>query len=261
MNRKDLYDKLEELAPLELQDSWDNSGPQIETGRGEIKRVLAAMEITYDVIDEAEAMGADMIITHHPLFFSPVKSLSEDEIPGGYALRLIRAGISVYSMHTCYDNAPRGMNDLILEAVGASVKGCAKDSEGRDIPCLKMGRLREPRTLSEIFSDLGDYLLCPDMRLSGTGDDEVSVIAVCTGAGGSFWKEALDAGAELFITGEIRHHEAQPASELGLNIISAGHWGTEHIFSEALRTFFENNVSGVQLVESTVAADPFIHNS
>ena len=125
MNRNELYEKLEELAPLELQDSWDNSGPQIETGRGDVRRVLAAMEITYDVIDEAEAAGADMIITHHPLFFAPLRNLKEGDIPGSYALKLARAGISVYSMHTSFDNAPRGMNDMILEAVGAEVSGCA----------------------------------------------------------------------------------------------------------------------------------------
>ena len=114
MNIKDVKAVLNHIAPLSLQEEWDNSGMQIDTGREEINKILVSLEITSEVIEEAIAAKAQMIVTHHPLIFHPVKRIQVDDVVGNYILRLIRAEIPVYSAHTCFDSAPGGNNEYIL---------------------------------------------------------------------------------------------------------------------------------------------------
>ncbi|MBQ4505710.1 MAG: Nif3-like dinuclear metal center hexameric protein [Firmicutes bacterium] len=257
MDKHLFYERLDELAPLELQDEWDNSGVQIDCGNDEVKMVLAALEISFDVIDEAVSKGADMILTHHPLFFEPLKSIDSNELSGAYSQRLIRAGISVFSMHTNFDNAPYGMNDMILEELGAEVEGCALDERGEEIPCLKMAVFPEAVSVEGISSRLHEILEYQS-PISITGDTSAMAdrIALCTGAGGCFWKDALRNGAQLFITGEIKHHEAGPARECGLNVIAAGHWGTEWLFSDFMKLWAEQRCPEIELIPSELRCDP-----
>lgn len=113
MKLYDLINRLDSIVPEETQESWDNSGIQINCGNREIRRALVALEITFEVIEEAVREKADMIITHHPLIFTGLKSVDADEVRGRYIIDLINNGISVYSLHTNFDKAPGGNNDYI----------------------------------------------------------------------------------------------------------------------------------------------------
>ncbi|MDR0357520.1 MAG: Nif3-like dinuclear metal center hexameric protein, partial [Clostridiales Family XIII bacterium] len=115
---KALIEAIEGFAPLDLQEDWDNSGWQINLGREQIARATVALDITNAVIAEAKVLRADLILTHHPLFFVPVKRIDSGDIVGRYIAELISAGIGVYSAHTSFDSAPGGMNDALAALLG-----------------------------------------------------------------------------------------------------------------------------------------------
>ena len=120
MEKELFLNVLNDIAPLSLQEEWDNSGVQIAFGDREISRVLVALEVTKDVIREAKREHCDFILCHHPLLFLPVKCIEPEFTVGAYIQELIRAEIGVYAAHTCFDKAPGGNNDYLMKALGCA---------------------------------------------------------------------------------------------------------------------------------------------
>ena len=257
----ELLSSVHAIAPLGLAADWDNCGMQIDLGREEVHKILVALEITSAVIREASDCGADMIISHHPLLFNPVRNVSRDKIPGRYMIDLIQKGISVYSAHTSFDAAEGGNNDYIAEKAGmGQVENLVMHLPGRDVEAFgRMGVLPETITLREMGDRLKDALNLHQIRLVGDPKTPIKKVAVCTGAGGRQELEtALYNGCDLFITGDVRHHEALDALELGICMIDAGHFGTEAIFTENFAKKLRELTGGqVEIVESAVNTDPF----
>ena len=257
MKTSELLYVLEKIAPLQLQESWDNSGMQIDLGTEEISRVLVALEITSEVIEEAILKQADMIVTHHPLLFNAVKKLRADDVTGNYIMRLVRAGISVYSSHTCFDAVGGGNNDYLMYKLGLQ-KVFRLPIPGTDISeprIARMGEYSQPLFFSEFCKRVSHVLGDPGgIKVSGTPEHLIQKVALCTGAGGEYWYAAYVNGADVYLSGDIKHHEAQAAREVGICLIDAGHFGTEWLFvpnmAEQLRrqcgaelTVFETSVN------------------
>ncbi|NLV70003.1 MAG: Nif3-like dinuclear metal center hexameric protein, partial [Clostridiales bacterium] len=118
MKMTDWLQLMDEIAPLSMQEEWDNSGLQIDYGNEEVERILVALEITGDVIEEAISKKTNMVVVHHPLIFDPIQTIRFHEIEGDYIIRLIRNGISVYAAHTCFDSARNGNNDRLMSLLG-----------------------------------------------------------------------------------------------------------------------------------------------
>ena len=215
---------LNDIAPLSLQEEWDNSGMQIDCGSKEISRILLALEVTNRVIDEAIREKCDMILCHHPLLFNPVRSITPDFTVGSQILRLIKNGISVYAAHTCFDKTPGGNNDYLMKAIGCSFP---EELAGG---IARIGRLDKPVTFDEFISDVNAACGYEGLKIQGEDDKEIHTVAVCTGAGGEYLYEAFRQGADVFVSGDIRHHDAQAAKDLGICLIDAGHYGTEWQF-------------------------------
>ena len=227
MKKQVLLDILNKIAPLSLAMDWDNCGMQIELGKDDIDKVYVALEVTDEVIKHAAYLGCDIIITHHPLIFSDIALTSVDvrkPLDRNIA-ELIRRGIEVYASHTCFDAAPGGNNDYLCGMLGIN------NVEPICGGVARIGRLDDPVRLGDFEKTVFEKLGKPVGFLCGGDQNKmIRTVALCTGGAGEFWPDAAAAGADLYITGEIKHHEAAYMKQTDMAYIAAGHAGTEWIF-------------------------------
>lgn len=230
-----IYDFINERAPFETQVAYDNSGLLVGHPQQTVTGVHFALDVTHTVIDDAIRFGANLIVTHHPLMFSPVKRLVETDYEAGLLCRLIREGISLISAHTNLDQAPGGVNDALSDAIGLiNVTG-----EG----FLRVGDLPAPLAASELAAsisrNLGDVV-----RIMGDPRRIISRVGLCSGSGSDEWQAAAAMGAQAFLTGEAKHHHALAAADAGVVILEAGHHATEKpgifVLANALQSWMDS---------------------
>ena len=255
MKIDDFIKLMEDICPGELAEEWDNSGIQIQVGSN-VTKVLVTLEVTDQVVNEAVDNNVDMIVTHHPLFFGEFNQITEDVLPTKYAISLINNGISVYSTHTNFDSMEGGNNDYFANLIGVPKE---------DIESLGLLRIANisPISVKDMANGIIDNLDIPreKIRLIGDSQAQVRKIAWCTGAGADFIMDALDNGVDLFITGDVKYHEAMTIKEFGLNCLDVGHFGSEKIFTpnmgNILREALANIEDGPEIIESQMDEDPF----
>ena len=245
---------MEEIASPELASEWDNSGVQINTGKKEIKRILIALEIISDIINEAKIKNVDLIITHHPLLFSPLHKIDCNTIVGNYVVELINAGISVYSLHTNFDEAEGGNNDYIAYILKlTNVKKFGGNSIG------SAGELFATMPFEKVCGLVKDSLELEYMNVVGNPPVPIRKVGVCSGAGSSreMIDEAVNLGCELYITGDVRYHDARYALEKGICLIDAGHYDTEKFFVKNLAAKLAGTIgSEVEIISSELNINP-----
>lgn len=236
MKAYELIAWLEEHHPPKAAEEWDNVGLLVGRDDKEISHVFLALDLTEEVLAQAVAAGADMILTHHPMIFSGIKQINNHTYTGRRILELIRQDIPYYAMHTNYDVL--GMADLsaeYLKLTDTKVLSVTMEDGERTEGFGRVGRLPEKMTLRACAEHVKACNGLADVRLYGDPDREVEIAAVCTGAGKSMISDAMQAGAEVYITGDIDHHTAIDTVAEGLALIDAGHYGTEYIFAEGMK--------------------------
>lgn len=221
MKLKYIFDELCRLAPLGLQMDFDNSGFQIGHMDAEVSRVLLSLDVTEAVIDEAIASKADLIVSHHPLIFRPLRSLNGDDLVGRKVLRLAENRIALISMHTNLDIADGGVNDVLLKTLGVAPLG----KFGEDL-CGRYGELSEPCALEDFLQRVQSALGVNGIKFM-RGGREVRRIGVLGGAGADYMQAALSVGCDTFVTADIKYHEYLNARDFGLNLIDADHYCEE----------------------------------
>lgn len=236
---------LEQEYAKEYACDWDNVGLLAGRRDKEVKKILLALDATDEVVRMAAEQKADMLITHHPMIFSPMKRVTDEDMNGRRLISLIQHDIACYAMHTNYDT--RGMADLAAGMLGlleCTVLEEVRDGEGIG----RIGRFSEAMTLEKCAKLVKDVYQIPSVRIFGAPDTMVRLAAVCPGAGKSTMGNALRAGCEVYITGDIDHHTGIDAVDQGLCIIDAGHYGIEHIFINDVRDYLEKVLVGVQMM-------------
>lgn len=237
---EDIINFLKNRFPEELQESWDNVGLMAGDESLEINKALICLDVTSDVVKEAIDFGADLIISHHPLIFSPLKNITEDGAVGSMLLQLIKNGIAVYSMHTNFDKADGGLNDILSEKLGLINVRKYKEEElmgrdGKNVDNIgRVGMLEFPMAFDDFADFVKASLDCRAMKVFGSGEETVQTIAICSGGGGNMLPAAYNSGADVYLSGDLGHHHAQTAAEMGLNLIDAGHFETENIICDFL---------------------------
>lgn len=243
----DIIAEMEKLAPPCLAEAWDNPGLLLGDETKTVSRVFFCLEVNSETLRQAQAFGANLIISHHPLIFKPLPRIIESEPTGRLIRAMIKNDIALYSMHTNFDKAGGGMNDLLAQTLGLEEIRHYTDKECTDSfgnPTENIGRvgiLEPPMTLEDFADFVRATLDCKALRFVGNPDEEISVVALCSGSGGSLMTNALHADADVYLTGDVGHHDAQLASEIGLNIIDAGHFETENIICGFLTEYFADN--------------------
>ncbi|RYZ04439.1 MAG: Nif3-like dinuclear metal center hexameric protein [Myxococcales bacterium] len=236
---------LERLAPLSFAESWDNVGLLVEpapSSAAQVSRALLTIDLEPQVLQEALALGAQLIVAYHPPLFQGLKRLRCSAPSERVAVQAVAAGLFVFSPHTALDAAPGGVNDWLLDAFGGA--------ELKREPCLphpadsrfgagRFLRLPQPMTLAEAASRLKGQLGVPQLRVAAAAEHAggaalIRNVAVCAGAGGSVFEKL--SGFDLFVTGEMRHHDVRARVQSGSSVVLSEHTHTERGY---LRTFAE----------------------
>ncbi len=241
---------METVAPKTLALSFDNVGLLVSPANDEIRRVLVALDCSDAVANEAVAGGYDLVLTHHPRFFSPVQRILRDDPATSAVYTLIRGGVGLFAAHTNWDAAEGGVNDTLCEMLGVRITGAIDDGVGR------VGTLPEPITL-RAFAQCVKDVLCANISLVGAETRRVERVAVLGGSGSSAILPAREAGADVLVTGEIAHHHAQDAESIGLAVIAAGHYETERVALVPLIARLQSAENDVQYTLSRADASPF----
>lgn len=255
MIKSEFYNMMEGLCPNDLAEDWDNCGIQINTEKKHVDKVLTALDITDSVIDEAISKSCDMIVTHHPMTRAGMKRVDYNNFMGKYCIRLINAGISVYSCHTSFDKIAGGNNDYLATLIGLE----NISNFDRDNGFCRKGCFESPLLPVEIIKLLEEKLCVSSkyFRFIGKADRKISKVGLCTGGGSDFIEDAFEEGCELFITGDVKYHFAQDAKAMGIAVIDAGHFGTEKIFADNMaEQIMKKNC--VKVVNSTIDINPYL---
>lgn len=256
---REFSDACEVLWPASTASEWDRPGLSLGSFQASVSAVLLSVDVTAEVLDEAESLGANLIFSHHPLLLRGVSSVAEDSTKGKLVAQAIRAGISVFSAHTNADIVEDGVSDVIskrLNLLDSKVlfKTHASSGHGR------IGRLAEPATLGELVERLASFLPSTARGVASSGHAEtvVQTIALCGGAGDAFIGDAVASGADAYITSDLRHHVTQ---ESGIPLIDVSHWASESLWLEVAARQLTEIFPNEKFLVSSMATDPWVFNS
>lgn len=257
MKCDEIIKKLESLSPVSFAEEWDNVGLLAGRRDKEVSTVYIALDATDEVVKEAVRLGADLLLTHHPLIFKKMGRITTEDFIGRRLVELLRNDISYYAMHTNFD--VKGMAEL-----GAARMGLV-DCQVLEATCLpeqegigKVGGLPCEMTVADCASKVKEAFGVELVKIFGRPDYKVRKAAICPGSGKSVIGKAIAAGAQVLVTGDIDHHDGIDAAAQGLAIIDAGHYGVEKIFIPYMKQYLEANTTGVQVIAQPVK-QPFIY--
>lgn len=252
---KEIMGIIERTYPKQAALDWDNVGLLVGRTDKEVNKVLVALDLTDEVLDEAIENKVDMIVTHHPLIFAPLKKITNEHFIGNRVVRLLQHDISYYAMHTNYDVL--GMAQLSGDILGLDSTEALEVTDADLLEGIgRIGELSEETTLKECCEMVKERFHLDSVKVFGDMERKVKRIAISPGSGKSMVKVALAKQVEVLVTGDIDHHEGIDAVAQGLAIVDAGHYGLEHIFIEDMTTYLKDNLDSVQ-VEKVAISHPF----
>lgn len=224
MTVNELYKYLEERIPRELSCPWDNDGLMCcPDGEREVRKVLFCLDVTPPAIDHAIEGGFDLIVSHHPLIFQGLKTVSGELGRSGRVVKLIKNGISVMSFHTRFDAVEGGVNDVLADLFELSSVETVV-SEG--IGMMRVGELKNEMTLDDFASLVCEKLGCEHLNYSAASG-KVKRLALLGGGGGDYIRQAHIAGADTYLSGELGYHKMTDCADDEINLVEAGHYFTE----------------------------------
>ena len=238
MKVKDIIKVIEDFAPLSVQEGWDNSGLCIGSPESEVNGVLLALDCTPELVDEAVACGADMIVTHHPLIFSGLKKISPDDMIGKAVFKAIKAGISIYAAHTNADKVIAGVSGAMAAKLGLKdVEILSDEGEGTGLGVV--GNLPEPLTVEQAVELVKNSFSLSALRASRPLEGKIERVAMCGGSGGSLIAAAKAAGAQLYLSGDISYHNFFTSDDFML--MDIGHYESEIEIVDILFSLIKKN--------------------
>lgn len=255
MKAIEIINLLNRWASPYLIDEWDNTGFQIGDGEKEVKKIIVSLDLDRKVFEKAVNEKAQMIITHHPIIFEPLKSITKLYYKEKLIYDLIKEDIVVYNAHTNLDLAEGGVNDALADIL--EIKNpeplnivCREPlrNEGKIYGYGRIGEIEET-SLVNYLEIIKNRLDVDNLIVYGNINKTVKRVGVCGGSGASFIYDAYMKGADIYITGDIKYHEAQYANELGLTLIDGGHYHTEKVILPVIKEYLDRETSNVIEVE------------
>lgn len=235
---RDIMKVIETTYPKHAALEWDNVGLLVGRMDKDVKRIYVALDATDEVIDDAIAHGVDMLITHHPLLFTPLKQITDEHFIGGRVVRLLQHDISYYAMHTNYDVL--GMAGLSGKMLGLNDMEVLEVTDSEQMEGIgRVGVFADEMSLRGCCELVKEKFQLDGVKVFGDLDKKVKRVAISPGSGKHMTELALEKGADVFVTAEIDHHEGIDAVAQGMAIIDAGHYGLEHIFIEDIAGFLQ----------------------
>ena len=232
MKVKDIYSYLCTKAPLELQMDFDNSGFLVGDPEQDVSSILVALDITSEVIEEAVDHNVQLIVSHHPVIWEPMKQVLTSDPQQSKIIKLIKNDIAAICMHTNLDITEGGVNDKLMELLGAKTTGILEYTDV-DNGCGRLGELDNPMELQSFMDRCKNVLHANGLRFHDAGK-KVHKIAVMGGSGGNELHLAWENGCDTYITSDIKYDVFLLAKEVGINLIDADHFSTENPVTEVL---------------------------
>ena len=262
----DIIPILEDIAPLWLAEDWDNVGLQIGDPRSEVRSIWVALDPSLVVVAAACQAEIDLLVTHHPLFFRPLKRIDIRSSLGEILELAIRHRVAVYSMHTNLDAACEGLNDWLARRLGLSrlrpLVAVAGMAHRQRHGIGRVGTLAAAMALKDLALDVKQRLGICAIRIAGDAMLRVKRVALSTGSGGSLVAHFLASDAEAFISGDLRYHEARDVEAARRGLIDIGHFQSEHLMTaelaQRLRRMLGRRHSRIRIEACPLEKDPFI---
>lgn len=245
---KDIVSILEKKYPKNNAENWDNVGLLVGKLNQEVRKIQFSIDATENAIENAVKNGVDMIITHHPMIFKPIKSVTTMDILGKKIIKLIENKKSLYAMHTNLDSSKGGLNDYILHLLDVKESKIIDVNEtDNEVGIGRIYTLSEKVILEKYAEFIKKKLKIKNIRvICENKEKSIRKIALINGSGMSYWRKVKSLGADLFITGDVGYHEALDAKEAGINIFDIGHFESENCFVELLSKELEK--IGVEII-------------
>lgn len=224
---QDIYNFIDSIAPFATQESWDNSGFLVGDVQKDVRKVTVCLDVTHDTLAQAADFGADLLVSHHPVIFHPMKGMRE-QTPGTESIvyDAIRKDIAVLSAHTCWDMAEGGVNDVLAKLCGLeNIEGIVPDTDGHCM--LRKGTLKTAVPAEE-YAEIVSEALGTLVRLT-LPEKMIRTVAVCGGAGASFLPDLTKEGIDAFITGDAKHNDFLDSIDYDISLLAAGHYETETV--------------------------------
>lgn len=255
MRLQNVIDVLEELYPSYLRVDKDPVGLQVGSREQSVTKILVTLDVNMDVVNEAVAVGADCIVSYHALLYAGIHSVDFEDHKGAIVAALIRHGIAVYSLHSRLDTATDGLGQWLADSIGTQNTRVFLPTLHEQVGFGRVGEFAAAKSVAEVVTLVKDVFALEQVHYIGDSDAQILRVAIVGGSGEEFYPEALAAGVDLYMTGDITFHTAQDAKNSGLNMLDIGHYA-EHIVSEKLQQVLGAAV-GIPVVATTVNTDPF----
>jgi dinuclear metal center YbgI/SA1388 family protein len=266
----DIIALMESLAPTYLAEEWDNCGLQVGSRLWSVQRVWIALDPLPSVIHMAVHRKIDLIITHHPLLFHPLRSIDLQTPIGQTIETALAARLALYAAHTNLDSTRQGVNDILGRMIGlhhmtalvpAEKRVSETDPDG-PLGMGRVGRLPEPLTLKALAARIKTRLHLNVIKVAGNPDLIVDQVAVCSGSGAGLMSSFLDGPAQVYVSGDLRYHDARTVEQLGRALIDVGHFPSEHLvldpLAEQLRDMAQEHKWPVVIEACRLEHDPFV---
>ncbi|WP_036909393.1 Nif3-like dinuclear metal center hexameric protein [Prevotella sp. FD3004] len=260
MKIKEVLSALERFAPLPLQESWDNAGLQVGLTETEVSGALLCLDVNERIVDEAIAKGCNLIVSHHPLLFRGLKTISDLTDVQRTVRKAILNGVAVVSMHTNMDNARGGVNFRIAQKLGLKNVGffAQKSVDGIEAGSGVTGELPEPQAADDFIIQVKktfgvECAMCNELLRR-----PVKKVAICGGAGDFLLDEAVKVGADAFITGEMHYHQYF-GYEQQIQICVIGHYQSEQYTAEVFEEIIQKECPGVKTYIAETCTNPILY--
>lgn len=234
-------------ADPKLIDQWDNTGFQLGNEDKHIKKILVSLDLDRKIADYAIDNNYDMIINHHPLIFKPIKSITTNNYKEKILYDLIRSDIVVFNAHTNLDRAEGGVSEELGRILGLKNMTSLSQVEEGQAAYGKVGEI-ETIELMKYVDFVKEKLYIDYLTIYGERDRKIKRVALCGGSGSDFIHDAYISGADVYITGDIKYHEAQLVDEYKITLIDAGHFHTEKVILAKIKEYLKENLDHKDLI-------------
>jgi dinuclear metal center YbgI/SA1388 family protein len=263
---KNILNWLDAYAPFRLAAGWDRCGLQVGDPMAVVERVLVGLDPTLETIREAEQLDCQCLVTHHPLFLKPLDAVRVDRFPGGLISRALCSGVNLVAAHTNLDVARAGTNDTLAEMLSlSSLQPLEVDPTLRHEELYsglgRIGLLPRSMPLKAFAEEVRRLSRGACIRVVGDPSRPVLRVALCTGSGGSLLELAVREGVDVYLTGDIKYHEAQRAVEEGVALVDMGHFASERIIIAPVAEYLRSQASvdhfELEVLTASREEDPF----
>ncbi len=262
----DIIQLIEGIAPSFLAEDWDNCGLQVGSAKWTVEKIWVALDPLHDVVQSAASQNVDMIITHHPLIFNPLRTIDVETSVGKVIETLLDAKIALYSAHTNLDSAGQGVNEVLARKIGLRelmpMLPYADADDGDMFGMGRVGTLAKKTPLLKLAQHIKAALNVPCIKIVGDPEMEVHQVAVCSGSGSSLLDDFFRTGAQVYISGDLRYHDARRVEDESRALIDIGHFNSEILIVEPLveqlKLAMQTGQYQVSIEPCKLEKDPFL---